>query len=104
MVLPVTKYIREEDIAGEIDKVGRELGPEVVRYRYSLTYDTAGEPAIYFRIVLADWATDTNNLGPTAERVRSAFWDGLDPRRNWGLNPYFSFRSESDPGAEPEWN
>lgn len=57
MLVPVKRYITEEILAPDIERIGKQLGPEVVRYRYKLGYDSFDEPSVYFRVVLADWAT-----------------------------------------------
>ena len=79
------------------------LGPEVVRLRHTIGEDTSGDPAIFFRIVLADWAVDEETLADVAGKISTTLIDELRPYENWGLFPYFSFRSNSEPSAEREW-
>ena len=79
------------------------LGPEVVRLRHTIGEDTSGDPAIFFRIVLADWAVDEETLADVAGKISTTLINELRPYENWGLFPYFSFRSNSEPSAEREW-
>ena len=79
------------------------LGPEVVRLRHTIGEDTSGDPAIFFRIVLADWAVDEETLADVAGKISTTLINELRPYENWGVFPYFSFRSNSEPSAEREW-
>lgn len=98
------RYVTDEEIAKEIDRVVQSLGPEVVRVRYQFTHDTAGDPAIYFRVVLAPWAAKRETLGDVAGKIKDTFREELKPTENWGLYTYFRFRSSAEHSPEPEWN
>lgn len=103
MLMPA-RYVTQEEMAKEIERVVRSLGPEVVRVRYQVTPDTLGDPAIYFRVVLAPWAAKRETLGEIGNKIRDTFFDELKPIENWGLYPYFRFRSSAEHSPEPEWN
>jgi len=98
------RSVTHEEIAKEVAHTVQSLGPEVVRVRYQVTPDTLGDPAIYFRVVLADWAVDRETLGEVTRKIRNVFFDQLKPIENWGLYPYFRFRSSAEHSPEPEWN
>ena len=100
-----TGYINPQVIASEIERAIQKLGPEVVRVKYKVGEDTSGEPAIYFRIVLTDTASEEVRLADVTARVAASLFDELRPHENWGLLPYFSFRSESEQEKrnDPEW-
>ena len=105
MVVP-SGYISQAQIAAEIERVKQKLGPEVVHLKYSLRPDTSDEPSIYFKIVLADSASrPRENLGKVSQRIITLFFDELHPYENWGLNPYFNFRSQSEHESlnDPAW-
>ena len=57
--------------------------------------DSTDEPAIFFRVVLTDAASRDNYLSDVAGRVVSILFNSIRPIENWGLSPYFSFRSFS---------
>jgi hypothetical protein len=104
MVVP-SGYINQAHLAAEIERVRQKLGPEVVHLKYSVGPDTGGEASIYFWIVLTDSASRRENLGDVTEKIVTLFFDELHPYENWGLNPYFSFRSQSEHAVhhELEW-
>lgn len=104
MLVPVTRYISHEEVAKEVERVVQTLGPEVVRVRFQMTYDTAGDPAIYFRVVLQPWAAKWETLGEATSKIRRTVSEELKPFETWGLFPYFRFRSSAEHSPEPEWN
>lgn len=70
--------------------------PGVVNLRYSVDNDWSGDPAIFFRITLSDDAARREVLSQTSRRVMDFITQRLDPFGQWGLIPYFSFRSQSE--------
>ena len=66
----------------------------VVRVLWNLGVDSMGDRAIYFRIVLTDEVAKLNANDSTGAIMRIVY-NKLKPE-NWGLIPYFSFRSESE--------
>ena len=73
-----------------------DLGPDVVRVRYSLDEDWTGDPSIFFRIVLSDDSTRDDKLLRTTRRVSSHIEERLEPIEEWGVQPYFDYRSKSE--------
>lgn len=104
MYIP-TRYIDTTEVEQAIDTFIKSLGPEVVRVRYNVGDDWTGEPALYFRVVLADSAaTDRKTFFESAERVRRALREQLRPLEHWGLFPHASFRSKADDKInDPKW-
>ena len=102
MVVP-TGFVNQAQLSTAVIQAVQALGPEVVRLRHTIGEDTSGDPAIFFRIVLADWAVDEETLADVAGKISTTLIDELRPYENWGLLPYFSFRSNSEHSAEREW-
>jgi hypothetical protein len=98
-------YVSQTQISSAVEQAVAKLGKEVARVRHSVGSNTTGEPSIFFRIVLWDWAVDEKTLGEVAERIETILFYDLHPIENWGLMPYFSFRSSSEQLAqtETEW-
>ena len=98
-------YINQEKLGDEIERARRRLGPEVVRLKHSVGADTSGEPSIYFRIVLTDSASVEETLADVIGQISGILFDELRPYENWGLRPYFSFRSQSEQAKrdDPAW-
>jgi hypothetical protein len=100
-----TGFVHQTQLANEIAKGVRKLGKETVRVNYSLGTDSTGEPSIFFRIVLTDAASREDKLAEVTGRIETILFDELRPHENWGLLPYFSFRSKSEQEKrdDPEW-
>jgi hypothetical protein len=101
-----TRYIDSTEVEKEVDAFIKTLGPEVVRVRYNIGEDWMGDPALYFRVVLADSvAVDRQIFADTAARIKAAFFEQLQPLENWGLFPHFNFRSNAEQIAlnDPKW-
>jgi hypothetical protein len=100
-----TGIVHQTQLAGEIAKAIRKLGKEVVRVSYSMGTDSTGELSIFFRIVLADAASSEDKLAEVTSRIAAILFDEIRPQENWGLLPYFSFRSKSEQEKrnDPEW-
>jgi hypothetical protein len=70
--------------------------PGVVNLRYTVENDWTGDPAIFFWITLSDEAARPAILSQTSRRIMDFIAQELDPVGQWGLIPYFNFRSQSE--------
>jgi hypothetical protein len=98
--------VHQRQLEGELKNAFAKLADtEVVRVRHSVGIDSTGDPAIFFRIVLTDSASRADRLPDVTDRISATISDELRPQENWGLIPYFSFRSQSeqDHRDDPEW-
>jgi hypothetical protein len=68
----------------------------VVNWRFTFGNDWSGDPAIFFWIVLSDDASDPKNLRQVTSAIKHTIRQQIDPLDQWGLIPYFSFRSQSE--------
>ena len=98
-------FVHQAQLDHQIAKAVRKLGKEAVHVNYSLGTDSTGEPSIFFRIVLTDAASRENKLAEVTGRIATTLFDELRPHENWGLLPYFNFRSKSEQEKrnDPEW-
>ena len=83
----------------ELIKHLNALGPfpsGVVNLRYTVENDWTGDPAIFFWITLSDEAAGRAVLSQTSRRIMDFITQRLDPAGQWGLIPYFNFRSQSE--------
>lgn len=95
MVIPRAS-VREAEFASAVAEVERMLHPQVLRIRYTLGNDWTGEPAVFFRIVLADASTTPDQLWNVTNRASTLLVQRVEPLEQWGVLPYFNFRSESE--------
>jgi hypothetical protein len=100
-----TGIVHQTQIDNKIAKAIRRLPTDAVHVNYSLGTDSTGEPSIFFRIVLTDAASKEDQLTQVTDRIAMILFDGVRPHENWGLLPYFSFRSQSEQEErnDPEW-
>jgi hypothetical protein len=100
-----TGLIHHSELATHIERAKSSLGPEVAHVAYRVGEDSTGEPAIFFRITLLDSATAENIIADVTGRVATVLFDEIRPLENWGLRPYFNFRSYSEQQRrpDPEW-
>jgi len=54
----------------QVDQIARDLAPDVVRIRLLVTEDWSGDPALYFRVTLADEASRGDRLSAITALVR----------------------------------
>ena len=98
-------FVKQAELDRIVAKAARKLGKDAVRTQHSLGTDSTGAPAIYFRIVLSDAASREDRLAAVANQISNALLDEIRPLENWGLLPYFSYRSQSEQRElnDPEW-
>lgn len=100
-------FVNQAQLAQGVKTAIQSLNPqEVVHVAYSIGHDSTDDPAIFFRIVLTDAASREDRLADVTGRVASTLFDSIRPVENWGLTPYFSFRSFSEQRMrnDPEWS
>jgi hypothetical protein len=100
-----TGFVHQTQLDSEIARAIRKFRKEAVRVNYSRETDSTDKPSIFFRIVLTDAASREDKLAEVTNRIKTIVFDEVRPLENWGLFPYFSFRSESEQEKrnEPEW-
>ncbi len=70
--------------------------PGVAKWRYTLDNDWSGDPAVFFWVTLTDEASKPANFPGVKAAFTSTINDHVDLLGDWGLLPYFSFRSQSE--------
>ena len=55
----------------QVDRIARDLAPDVVRIRLDVTTDWTGDPALYFRVTLSDEASRRRPLRDVTGLVRA---------------------------------
>lgn len=89
-------FAQQPQLDEAIDQVRQMLGPDVVRLRYALGQDWSGESAIFFRVVLSDRASRRDQLWNSTSQIETAIVQHLQPLEQWGVLPYFNYRSQSE--------
>ena len=102
-----TGFVNQAELKQGVNDAIRGLNPhEVVHVAYTIGNDSTEEPSIFFRIVLTDAASREEHLADVTGRVASSLFNSIRPVQDWGLTPYFSFRSFSEQRLrnDPEWS
>jgi len=85
---------------GHLDAIVKEasalLGPEVLHVAYSIRPDSTDEPSIFFRILLTDAAVREETIVDVTRRIADVLLAAVRPLEDWGLLPYFNYRSKSE--------
>ena len=63
---------------------------------YMIGPDSTDEPSIFFRILLADAAIREDIIVDVTRRIADVLMDAVRPLEDWGLRPYFNYRSKSE--------
>jgi hypothetical protein len=79
----------------QVDRIARDLAPDVVRVRFNVGRDWSDDPAVYFRVILSDEASRGDRLAETTGRVSGKLLDELRLAELEHI-PYFRFRSQSE--------
>lgn len=98
-------YVNQAQLGEIIVDAGQHLGPEVVHLAYNLGPDSTGEPSLFFRILLNDAYVREDTIADLTGRIAADLFAAIRPIENWGLRPYFNFRSKSeqDRRRDPDW-
>jgi hypothetical protein len=89
-------FIHREELDQAIHNIRPTLGPDVVDLTYTLGEDWSGDPAIFFRVVLSDEASRRDRLYKATSEIQSAIVQSIEPLEQWGVLPYFSYRSQAE--------
>ncbi len=104
MIVPAG-YLNLSHIENIVAEAAQHLGPEVVHVAYRLRPDSTGEPSIFFRILLDDRYFSEDTIARLTNRISTTLMAAVRPIEDWGLRPYFNYRSKSaqDRRPDPEW-
>jgi len=96
MPMAPTGYVHRGHLDGVVKEAGALLGPEVVHVAYSIGPDSTDVPSIFFRILLADDAVREDTIVGVTRRIAEVLLAAVRPLEDWGLRPYFNYRSKSE--------
>jgi hypothetical protein len=96
MPMVPTGYVHRGHLDAIVKEAGALLGPEVLHVAYMIGPDSTDEPSIFFRILLADAAIREDIIVDVTRRIADVLMDAVRPLEDWGLRPYFNYRSKSE--------
>ncbi len=105
MIVP-RALVQQNQFDTAISEVERTLHPQVVRVRYDFGDDATGDAAVFFRVLLSDdTASRRDQVLNVADRFESAIYQRVEPLEQWGVLPYFRYRSQAEQTQlnDPAW-
>lgn len=97
-------FVHQAQFFAAVDQAASVLPAPIVRVIPSLGTDWNGESAVFFQIVLAD-GTPRGQLLNLTKQISQAIVQQVQPLEEWGVLPYFNFRTQSEQARieEPTW-
>ncbi len=79
-----------------VGQAALRLAPLVVDIIPTLGNVWRGEPAVFFMVILADAASRRDQLLKVTNQASAFIVQQVQPLEEWGVLPYFNFRSQSE--------
>jgi|HubBroStandDraft_1064217.scaffolds.fasta_scaffold21043_2 hypothetical protein len=84
------------ELVKKFNRLARVVIPGVEKWNYTFENDWSGDPAIFFWVIVSDEASKPENLREVKGAFMAQINNHIDLPGEWGLIPYFSFRSRSE--------
>jgi hypothetical protein len=91
-----TAFAQQSRFQAAAARAAQRLAPQVVGIIPTLGNDWSGEPAVFFMVILNDAASRRDQLLNVSNHVSEAIVQQVQPLEQWGVLPYFNFRSQSE--------
>ena len=100
-----TGYVHRGHLDAIVKEASALLGPEVGHVAYQIRPDSTDEPSIFFRILLADGVFREDTIVDVTRRISEVLLETVRPLEDWGLRPYFNYRTKSaqDRRRDPDY-
>lgn len=96
-VVHVAKALTQQSrFQAAVARAAQRLAPHVVSIIPTLGNDWSGEEAVFFMVILADASSQRDQLLNISNQVSQAIVQEVQPLEQWGVLPYFNFRSQSE--------
>jgi len=89
-------FAHQAEFEAAVARVARTLGPQFLSVTPTLGSDWQGEPAVFFLVVLSDAASRRDQILQATDQVSKAIRQQVQPLEEWGVLPFFNFRSQSE--------
>jgi hypothetical protein len=91
-----TAFAQQAQFRETVNRAAQQLRPHVIDLTFTLGNDWSGEPAVFFMVILSNAASQRDHLLKTTNQVSNAIVQLVQPMEQWGVLPYFNFRSEAE--------
>ena len=89
-------FAQQPPFQAAVARAAQRLAPDVVNIIPTLGNDWSGAPAVFFMVILDDAASRREQLLRVTNQVSSFIVQQVQPLEQWGVLPYFNFRSQSE--------
>jgi hypothetical protein len=89
-------FAQQAQFQAAIARAAQQLRPHVVDVIPTLGNDWSGEPAVFFMVILSNQSSQRDQLLRVTNQVSNAMVQMVQPLEQWGVLPYFNFRSEAE--------
>lgn len=89
-------FTQQAQFEAVVAKVAQQLAPVAVSVIPTLGDDWSGESAVFFMVILTDAASRREQLLSNSNLISQTIVKRVRPLENWGVLPYFNFRSQSE--------
>jgi hypothetical protein len=91
-----TAFAQQAQFQSAVNRAAQQLRQHVVDLAFTLGNDWSGEPAVFFMVILSNAASQRDQLLRVTNQVSNAIVQMVQPLEQWGVLPYFNFRSEAE--------
>lgn len=91
-----TAFAQQAQFQSAVNRAAQQLAPQVIDLTFTLGNDWTGEAAVFFMVILSNAASRRDQLLRTTSQVSNAIVQMVQPLEQWGVLPYFNFRSEAE--------
>ena len=91
-----TAVAQQAKFQSAVNRVVPQLRPDVVDLTFTLGNDWSGESAVFFIVILSNASSRREQLLRITNQVSNAIVQMVKPLEQWGVLPYFNFRSEAE--------
>jgi hypothetical protein len=91
-----TAFAQQAQFRATVNRVTQQLRPHVIDLTFTLGNDWSGEPAVFFMVILSNAASQRDQLLRITSQVSKTIVQLVQPLEQWGVLPYFNFRSEAE--------
>jgi hypothetical protein len=89
-------FAQQAEFQSAVNRAAQQQRPHVVDLTFTLGNDWSGEPAVFFMVILSNPASRREQLLRITNQVSNAIVQMVQPLEQWGVLPYFNFRSEAE--------
>ncbi len=88
-------FAQPDELRAAVRGVRDTLKPQLSDITYTLDRDWAGDPAIFFEVVIPDALAQHDPMLGKSRHLLADIQAALQPMDKWGVIPYFKFLTES---------